>query len=182
MDFTQGPSLQTILTGDWAQYYAGDATHNANSQIIPASGFDGETCGGLHFNGWIGTLSQATAVYWVLAPNNDTTLQSTTGDVVCSVGIALVAVAANTATSFQFDLTISPTKTGAGNRIFTVKTVISGVTKNITGTWTNTTDPIRSCWLKAVAQSDGSEVRVATMAATAITGVPSQMNWQALGQ
>jgi len=180
--FTQFPSLATALPGSIANFYAGDATHNQGGQAMFVQGIDGETAGGIAVQGWIGTFAVAAIdVFWVLAPNNDTTLTATTGSISTTFGIALAKVLATTTAGIQFYVTCSATASGS-SRTFAVTAIVGGVTSTMTAVWSNTTDPIRSFWLKAVSAVDGSEVTVRTLAATVPTaGMASQMTWQVLG-
>jgi hypothetical protein len=182
MDFAQGPALAGLLPGSILLDYVGDANNNANSATISFAGFDGETAGGIHIHGWIQSASFSPAVYWILAPNDISINQTTTGSITTSLGMAILANANATATAFEFDIVCSSTKTGSGSRVFSITTISGGVTTTMTGTWADSTTPINRFVLKAVQQSNGAGPGVVTLQQTiASNGVLTQMTWNALG-
>ncbi len=119
---------------------------------MDASGFDGDTCGGITFSFVSGIRANPFGVttYAIVCPNDDETNQTCTGD----IAIARLAIASMANGAGQDTMTCSwtmpTTKRGASRTWSCVTSMLSGPTFTVSGTWADSTTRINMFRVKWV--------------------------------
>lgn len=180
--FRLGASTPGLLPGDFCIRSA-----TLNAQSLESAGYDGDTCGGMEWGGWVQLLTTGGALpacIAVLVPNGDLTHLSTTGGVTSSAGIGLVQYAAAASGWFQFVTRCTSTLSGVSRTFTTTVTRDTGATLSNTTVWSDTAARLMSMRLQFIDLS-GQPLLVPMIDPTVTTGTtgspPVSMYWKALG-